>query len=219
MHEARGRVLDPPHRDLRQQHRRQEGVRGPLPGIPDPAVEVLKFGRVQYTSDAAAITCWSRRTGLTCKQIGGLSFTLGRNGGYRIFYTAPGLPPNVRPLFRTDHGIYCGIDQDTLVPEYPTLDCWNPADGLVIGIGYPGARGRAGHHGLTIGFRPPGFPKPAYGRTSVWRCRKVTNFDAENCSQKVGEPVFTCTSTRAHLTCRNRNGHGFWASARSFYTF
>ena len=88
---------------------RFRGYRGPAPST-------LGFGEVFYTSDAAAITCWSRRSGLTCKQIQGLSFWLGRNRGYRIFYSAPGLPPDVYPLFRTGHGIYCGIDADTLVP-------------------------------------------------------------------------------------------------------
>jgi hypothetical protein len=58
-----------------------------------------------------------------------------------------------------------------------------------------------------------------YGRTFTWRCRKVTAFLAERCSTNAGEPVFTCTSARSRLTCQNRNGHGFWASARSFYTF
>lgn len=88
-------------------------------GYRDRAVQVLGFGRVQYSSDAAVITCWSRRTGLTCKHYEGLSFWLGRYRGYRIFYDAPGFPPDVRPLFRTGHGIFCGIDRDNLEPGKP----------------------------------------------------------------------------------------------------
>jgi hypothetical protein len=183
-----------------------------------PAPRILRFGEVFYTSDAQIVSCWSRRQGVTCKLYEGLSFWLGRDRGYRIFWDAPGFPPNVLPLFRTGHGIYCGIDQETLVPEYPTLDCWNPADGLVIGIGYPGRRASHRHSEKAIDFRPRGFRKLSWGDTFEWRCRRVTTFLAEKCSPAEGEPVFTCTNTRAQLTCRNRNGHGFWVNARSFYT-
>ena len=136
-------------------------------GYRDRAVQVLGFGRVQYSSDAAVITCWSRRTGLTCKHYEGLSFWLGRYRGYRIFYDAPGFPPNVRPLFRTGHRVRCGIDRDNLEPASPVLQCWRPADGLALGIARDDA-GRRGGHGRSekaLGFRPPGFRLLAYGRT------------------------------------------------------
>ncbi len=199
----------------------REGYSDRFRGYRDPGVRVLGFGRVQYTSDAAAVTCWSRRSGLTCKQIAGLSFWLGRYRGYRIFWDAPGFPPNVRPLFVTGHGIYCGIDRDNLEPANPVLQCWRPADGLTLGIGHDnaGRRGSHGHWEKAIGFRPPGFRSLAYGSTFVWRCREVTARYADGCSTGAGTPVFTCFSTRARLNCANRNGHGFWASARSFYTF
>jgi len=71
----------------------------------------------------------------------------------------------------------------------------------------------------ALGFRARGFRLLGEDSTFVWRCRRVTAFLAERCSATSGEPVFTCTSTRARLTCRNRNAHGFWASRRSFYTF
>lgn len=190
-------------------------------GHRDPTARVLGFGRVFISSDAQAITCWSRRSGLTCKQIGGLSFWLGRHRGYRIFYDAPGFPPNVRPLFQTGHGIRCGINLDNLEPANPILDCWRPADGLLLGIAHDDA-GRRGSHGRSekaIGFRPTGFRVLPLDSTFVWRCREVTARYADGCSTRSGAPVFTCTSARARLTCVNRNEHGFWANARNFYTF
>jgi hypothetical protein len=197
------------------------GSSGDFRGFDGPAATVLGFGRVFYSSDAAAITCSSRKTGLTCKQIEGLSFTLGRERGHRIFYDAPGFPPNVQPLFRSSHGVLCGIDRENLEPSNPLLDCWRPADGLVLGIAHDSA-GNRGSHGRSEkahGFRPPGFRPLASEDTFQWRCRDVTARLAERCSTSAGTPVFTCTSTRTRLTCRNRSGHGFWASARSFYTF
>lgn len=201
------------HADVRKgEADRYRGYHGPAP-------ETLEYGQVLYTSDAKIVTCWSRQAGLTCRHWEGLSLWLGRDRGYRIYYGAPGFPPNVLPLFRTGDGIYCGIDEESHTPETPYLDCWQPADGLVIGIAYPGRRGVHGHSEQAIGFRPRGFRTLAYGETFVWRCRRVNAFLAEKCSTKAGELVFTCTSTRAQLRCQNRSGHGFWASARSFYTF
>lgn len=183
------------------------------------AVRTLRFSEEFETSDAAVVTCRSRRTGVTCNHYLGLSFTLGRNRGYRIFHDAPGFRPNVAPLFKTGHGLYCGIDRETFVPEQPSLHCWNPADGLEIGIGYSSLRGSHNRNEKAIGFRPRGFRTLAYGEALEWRCRRVTATTAEKCSTSAGEPVFTCTNTRARLTCRDQDGHGFWASARSFYTF
>lgn len=186
-----------------------------------PADRVLGFGGVFISSDAAVITCWSRRTGLTCRHYEGLSFSLGRERGYRIFYGIPGFRPNVSPLFRSSHGIFCGIDRDNLEPANPYLRCWRPADGLLLGIAHDDAGRRGGHDRSeqTLGFRPTGFRSLAADGTFAWRCRTVTTLFADDCSTSAGTAVFTCTSRRARLTCRNRNGHGFWASARSFYTF
>jgi len=138
-------------------------------GYRAPADRVLGFGQVFSSSDAAVITCWSRRTGLTCKHYEGLSFWLGRYRGYRIFYDAPGFPPNVRPLFQTGHGIRCGIDDDTFTPENPLLRCWRPADGLVLVIRHNDGGGRGGHYRdeKAIGFRPPGFRSLGHGSTFV----------------------------------------------------
>ena len=190
-------------------------------GFRGPAARVLGFGSVFFSSDAQVITCRSSRSGLTCRHSQGLSFSLGRERGYRIFYGKPGFPPNVQPLFRSTHGVYCGINRDNLEPSNPLLSCWRPADGLVLGLSHPGGRQRGFHERSeqALGLRPRGFRPLAANGTFVWRCRRVTAFLAEQCSTTVGEAVFTCTSTRARLTCRNRDEHGFWASARSFYTF
>jgi hypothetical protein len=190
-------------------------------GYRAPADRALRFGQLFYSSDAQVITCWSRRAGVTCKHYEGLSFSLGRGGGYRIFYDAPGFPPNALPLFRTDHGIRCGIKGDNLEPSSPILDCWRPLDGLFLEIAHDGAGRRGAHDRIekAIGYRPPGFRLLKYGSTFEWRCRVVTAHYAERCSTSAGEPIFTCTSSRARLTCTNHSGHGFWASARSFYTF
>jgi len=189
-------------------------------GLQAPAARVLGFGRVFYSSDAEVITCWSRRTGLTCKQFQGLSFWLGRQRGYRIYYDSPGTAPRVRPLFRTPQGIRCGI-ADSLEPSNPYLQCWRPSDGLMLGVAHDDAGRRGGHSRSekAIGFRPRGFRLLEYGRTFEWRCLSVSPQFAEGCSTTRGVPVFTCVSSSARLTCRNRNEHGFWASRRSFYTF
>jgi hypothetical protein len=198
----------------------RKGYSSRFRGLQAPAARVLGFGQVFYSSDAEAITCWSRRSGLTCKQFAGLSFWLGRHRGYRIYYDSPGVAPRVRPLFRTTHGIRCGI-ADSQEPSNPFLQCWRPSDGLVLGIAHDDAGRRGGHsrNEKAIGFRPPGFRLLDYGGTFQWRCRSVDPQFAERCSTTRGMPVFTCTSSRARLTCRNRNEHGFWASRRSFYTF
>jgi hypothetical protein len=190
-------------------------------GLDARAARLLGFGQVFYSSDAEVITCWSRRTGLTCKQFQGLSFWLGRHRDYRIYHDVPGIAPRVRPLFRTAHGIRCGIDRDNLEPSSPLLQCWRSADGLLLSLLHDDEGRRGGHvrSEKAIGFRPPGFRLLEYGNTFAWRCRRVNPHLAEGCSATRGLPVFTCTSSRARLTCRNRSEHGFWASRRSFYTF
>lgn len=185
------------------------------------APRTLGFGQVFYSSDAHVITCWSRRTAVTCRHYEGLSFSLGRERGYRVFYDTPGIAPNVRPLFRTSNGIYCGIDRENLEPANPFLKCWRQLDGLVLGIAHDDAGRGGGHSRLekAIGLRPRGFRLLPEGATFVWRCRQVTDLFADRCSTDEGSRVFACTSTRTRLTCTNRDGHGFWANVRSFYTF
>jgi len=190
-------------------------------GLREPAPRLLGIGEVFYSSDAAVITCRSRRTGLTCKHFEGLSFSIGRARGHRIFYEASGFPPNVQPLFKTSIGIHCGIDADNLEPSQPFLTCWRSTDGVVLGILHGGGSRRGTHSRIekAIDFRPRGFRLLGQDRTFEWRCRNVTALRAERCSMREGTAVFTCTNTHARLTCSNRRGHGFWASARSFYTF
>jgi hypothetical protein len=199
----------------------RKGSSARLRGLRDRSVSVLGFGRTFSSSDADVITCRSRSRGLTCRHYGGLSFWLGRTRGHRIYWDAPGFRPDVsRPLFKTDHDLRCGIAR-SLEPSSPSLTCWRASDGLELGIAHDDA-GRRGGHGRNekaLGYRPAGFRAISYGSVFEWRCRDVTAFSAERCSTREGTAVFTCTNTRARLTCRNRNGHGFWASARSFYTF
>jgi hypothetical protein len=183
-------------------------------------VPLLPFGREFASSDALIFTCRSRRDGVACKHYDGLAFWLGRTGAYRIYYDKPGFRPHVRPLFRA-HGLWCGIDLDTLEPDVPVLTCWRAADGLLMTLG-PGASGS--HVSYTrseqaLDFRPPGFPTLRTGRASSWRCRKVDQMFAERCSARAGISVFTCRSSEIRVTCRNRAGGGFWASRAAFATF
>jgi hypothetical protein len=146
---------------------------------------------------------------------------LGRALGYRIYYAAPGFKPRVRPLFRA-HGVWCGIDVDTLAPENPWLLCWRAADGLELSIAHQDA-GFGGEHSRrekARGYRPAGFRLLGFGRTVTWRCRDVVADFAEQCSTRsTGTAVFTCTNTAVRLTCRNRRGRGFRVNARTFYAF
>lgn len=194
------------------------GYSAQLRGLRPRHVWLLNFGRQWFSSDAAIVSCWSRRTGLTCKQYDGLSFSLGRSGGYRIFYDAPGFRPDVEPLFRSGHGVWCGISRETLEPSIPNLLCWRPADGLQLTLTH-GAGRPAGYErrDKARGYRPRGFRLLSYGSTFVWRCKRVDRDSAEDCSTTAGARVFTCTNERARLACRNRNGRGFWVNARSVY--
>jgi hypothetical protein len=195
-----------------------KGVSPAYRGYRNPAVRVLPFGREFFSSDAFVITCWSRRTGLTCKHYDGLSFWLGRYRGYRIYYDAPGFPPHVSPLFQTAHGVCCGIDTAVLEPANPILLCWRPADGLELSLAHSDGASHDRRE-KARGFRPAGFPLLRRGASFVWRCRQVTEAFAERCSTAAGKAVFTCQSDRARLTCRNRRKHGFWVSSLSFYAF
>jgi hypothetical protein len=195
-----------------------KGVSRAFHGYRNRAVRVLPFGREFFSSDAFLITCWSRRSGLTCKHYDGLSFWLGRYRGYRIYYDAPGFTPRVKPLFQTDHGVRCGIDLAVLEPANPILLCWRPADGLQLSLAHAGGPSHERRE-KARGYRPGGFPALQRGASFVWRCRAVTAEFAERCSAGAGTAVFTCRSDRARVTCRNRRGRGFWVSARSFYAF
>ena len=150
-------------------------------GVRPKGVRTLGFGRQLETSDAAVITCWSRQAGVTCKHYTGLAFQLGRASGYRIYYEIPGFRPTVHPLFRTGGGTWCGIDQDTQVPEKPDLLCWRPTDGLVVGVAYHSRRGYHYREEQVLSYRPTGFARLPAERAFTWRCRSVTEFTAERC--------------------------------------
>ena len=158
-------------------------------------VRLLPFGRTWMSSDAAVVTCWSRRSGLTCRHYDGLSFWLGRFRGYRIYYDAPGFRPQVRPLFRTPFA-WCG---SSATFEGALLRCWSPLSGLELTL----TSSDAAEHGRrerAKGYRPRGFRLLARGRTFAW--------------QRI-----SCRYDATRLTCRNARGRGFWMTARSFYAF
>ena len=90
---------------------------------------LLAFGKDWHSSDADAVVCRSRSNGLTCKTYSGLSFWIGRYKGYRIFYDTPGEHPNVKPLFRTASGVWCGINLNNFEPALPQLPLLAPGDG------------------------------------------------------------------------------------------
>jgi hypothetical protein len=180
-------------------------------GYRNERVRLLPFGRAWFSSDAEVITCWSRRSGLTCKHYdSGLTFWLDRRIGYRIYIQAPGRAPTVQPFFRTSGGVYCGLDLDTLEPSRPGILCWTPRDGLLVSIHHGEHRGDYGYQAHVKGLRPSGYAVLPLGHDFVWRCGSVDAFFAERCSTKRGLPIFRCASRRSGLTCRNRAGHGFW---------
>jgi hypothetical protein len=179
---------------------------------------VLGFGGVWHSSDASAVVCRSRETGLTCKATGGLSFWLGRYKGYRIFYAPPGERPMVKPLFRTTQGVWCGIDLNNLEQAIPMLTCWHSATGLELNLSH-GYRTLTHRREITKGYRPNNFNLLKAGNSFSWRCRTLDRGFAENCSAAAGTQVFTCTSA-ARLTCRNLDGRGFWVDRHGgFETF
>jgi len=159
-------------------------------GYHNDRVPLLPFGRKWATGDVATFTCWNRITGLTCKHIDGLTIWLGCSKGYRIYYDAPGFRPHVRPLFRTGHGIYCGIDLDNLAPEVPSLLCWQPSTALELGVGHNASAGWSSRQEKAKGFRPRGFRVQPYGATFSWLCTDVSGSFAEHCSTTHGTAVF-----------------------------
>jgi hypothetical protein len=198
-----------------------KGVDPRFRGLSARADFQLRFGREWLSSDAALVSCRSRRTGLTCKQYDGLSFWLGPRRGWRIFVDAPGFAPDVRPLFRTAQGVWCGIAADVLEDSNPLLECWRPGDALFLALAHAdGGRGTEyARRDKARGFRPRGFPLLRAGETFVWRCRHVDPEVAYPCSRARGVAVFTCRADAAHVTCRNRRGRGFWVGRRGFYPF
>ncbi len=184
-------------------------------------IPMLEFGRTWLSSDAATVSCWSGRRWLTCKHYDGLSFSLGRRTGYRIYYDAPGFRPIVTPLFRTPAGVWCGINRRTLESAVPLLLCWRPVDGAELSISHGGgtAQGTQRRDEKAIDFRPKGFRLLRRGAVFTWRCRDVQDQFAERCSSSAGLRVFVCRNANHRLTCRNRAGHGFWINAAAFATF
>ncbi len=192
-------------------------------GYRNRRLRLIRFGKTWYSSDAEVMTCWSRRGGLTCKHYdSGLTFWIGRRGGYRIYVQPPGRAPTVRPFFRTPFGAYCGLSLDNLEPSVPVLLCWTPSDGLLLSLVHSLSHPRAGyvHEEHVEGLRPPGYSLLPAGRVFAWRCRSVTSGLAERCSTRRGTAVFTCSSRVGGLTCRNRYKHGFWVGRkRNFSVF
>jgi len=179
---------------------------------------VLKFGDVWHSSDANAVVCRSRATGLTCKSTSGLSFWLGRYKGYRVFYAPPGERPIVKPLFRTTQGIWCGIDLNNLEQAIPMLTCWHAGTGLELSLSH-GYRTLASRREIIKGYRPAGYSLLRSGRSFSWRCRTLDRGFAEGCSTSTGTKVFTCASS-AKLTCKNLDGRGFSVDRQGgFVTF
>jgi hypothetical protein len=180
---------------------------------------VLGFGKTFSSSDAQLIVCTSRRSGLTCKYPpSGLSFWLGRYRGYRIYYTKPGYPIHVRPMFRTAYA-WCGINLDTLEPANPSLICWHPGTGAEVDISHDdaGLGGGSRRSEQARGFRPRGFRLQQSG-TVVWRCQSVNSAFAERCGvHTTGTPVFTCTVS-GRIRCTSIRGHGFTLDARAGFT-
>lgn len=122
------------------------------------SLRVLGFGQRWASSDAELVVCVSRATGLTCKHPpSGLTFWLGRNRGYRIYYSTPGYPIRVRPFFRT-RTTWCGLLADTLEPANPAIQCWHPATGLIAGVAHDDADGGgvASRSEQAKGHRPRG---------------------------------------------------------------
>lgn len=180
---------------------------------------LVPFGESWATSDALIVQCWSRRSGLSCKHYNGLSFSLGRTRGYRIYYTKPGYRPRVNPFFRTAFGVWCGLSLDNMEPATPGLVCWTPSNGLVLGVSHGGSRGSHYRDEQLLDYRPKGFSLLNRDRSFAWRCKRGNSTYATDCSTRAGKPVFNCKNLHARLVCKNSRNHGFWVNARSFYAF
>jgi hypothetical protein len=182
--------------------------------------DLLSFGKTWWSSDAAVITCVSRASGLTCKEYNGLTFWIGRYRGYRIFVGPAGEKPQIaKPLFRTTHGIYCGVGL-SLETDAQSMVCWRASDGVQLSLYHAhGVKTAWARNENATGYRPSGYPLLGTSATFVWRCRKIDAEFATSCSKTLGTAIFTCKSESARLTCRNDTLHGFWMSRASFYTY
>jgi hypothetical protein len=183
--------------------------------------QTLGFGKNWTSSDAMAVTCWSRTSGLTCKQFDGLSFWIGRFKGYRIFVSPAGTRVEVaRPFFRTSFGVYCGLGV-SMEPDAPYVQCWRPADGLELSLPHAvGYKASWRRNENDRGYRPTGHLLLMPSTRFSWTCESVETQFATGCTRNGSTmPVFTCTTTSSRLTCRNDTGHGFWISRTSFYTY
>jgi len=116
---------------------------------------------------------------------------------------------------------YCYLGQN-MAPENPILGCWTPNDGFQASVAYDTNRGYAGYSARAIfkGHTPSGYKRLGFGKTFRWRCLDVDASFATDCSPHRGTVVFACTSRRTGLTCRNRDGQGFWLGRyRGYRTF
>jgi hypothetical protein len=187
----------------------------------DRTVRTLGYNRAWLSSDAALLTCVSRRTGLTCNYYKGRAFWLGRYRGYRIYRGPPGSVPTVDPFFRTTHGVWCG-NSSVLEPTYMILDCWRVNDGTTVSLPHSERKRNLWivRNPHARNYRPPGFPLVRPGETFILRCRRVTPRYADHCAPRgLGRTVFTCRAPSPELRCENRFGRGFVLGPRSVTSF
>jgi len=106
---------------------------------------------------------------------------------------------------------YCYLGQN-MAPENPILGCWTPNDGFQASVAYDTNRGSAGYgaRGIFKDHMPRGYKVLRFGKTFRWRCQDIDASFATGCSPHRGTTAFTCVSRRTGLTCRNRDGQGFW---------
>jgi hypothetical protein len=189
------------------------GLDRDLRGLRDERVRVLAFGDAWISSDAAVYTCVSRTAGVTCHEIRGRAFLLGRERGHEIFQGPPGSVPQVGAFFRTATGYWCG---NAAIggggePSHMVLSCWRSADGTLVSLPHAQRKRRAAvtRNPHAREFTPPGFRLLRAGGTFAWRCREVGPRFADRCSARRGTTVFTCRASRTTLRCVNRFGRGF----------
>ena len=199
-----------------------KGVDERYRGYKDSSFSLLRFGKTWWSSDADTITCWSRSTGLTCKQFDGLTFWIGRYRGYRIYVSPAGEKPGIaKPLFRTDQGTYCGVAV-SMEPDAPSITCWRPTDGVELTLYHQhGVKAEWARNENAKGYRPGGYPRLPVGGSFTWRCSKVDQAFATGCSERTsgGVAIFTCRSSATGLECRSDTNHGFSISRSTFYSF
>ena len=93
--------------------------------------------------------------------------------------------------FRTPkHAAYCGPTHGAAPPR---MICWTPDDGFTVSMDKRG-RARSRYVSDNRGFRDP-ITKRVLRFGKTWR------------NSVLG---YRCVSRRTGLTCRNRDGHGWW---------